>query len=160
MGNDRQFVLVTALFVSNGLIRLQIKSGFFQGICLDFSRSPSKRRGTHAELGFAARSSVPQLGGWRAGWSPGLGTRSVCGQLILMHFIEEFLVEGLGKKTRTPQFALCKACGAELARGSLRAGTSRSGAWAILSWENISGGSGKNLNSVQTTKTVVLQQIN
>lgn len=43
-------MLVTALFVSNGLIRLQIKSGFFQRISLDFSsNSQSKRREAHPE---------------------------------------------------------------------------------------------------------------
>lgn len=68
MGNDRQFVLVTALFVSNGLIRLQIKSGFFQGICLDFSGSPSKRRGAHAELGLQLGAQFPS---WEDGGQDG-----------------------------------------------------------------------------------------
>lgn len=57
-------MLLTAPFASNGLIRLQIKSGFFQRISPDFSRST--RRG-------AARASGLQLGaqlsrqeeGWR-----------------------------------------------------------------------------------------------
>ena len=71
----------------------------------------------------------------------------------------------LGGKEGTPPLPpwpdLWKVCDAELGRAALwHAGTSRSGTWAISSWENILGESRKNLNSEQTIKTVVLQQIN
>lgn len=89
-GNDRQFVLVTALFASNGLIRLQIKSGFFQRISLDFCRSQSQRREAHpehmvcnSELNYPARrmdGRAPSVcgGPWAgAGRAPMGGTAGV-----------------------------------------------------------------------------------